>query len=259
MRSREPVPAPFLDMQAEIGVTKHLGGTDATDTLLTLCHAGPDQRILDVGCGIGAGPSRVATRYGCRVTGVDVSERMVAWARRRAREDGVTDRVTIALADVRNLPFPDGTFDAVIAESVLIFVQDKARAIAECVRVTKEGGYVGLNEGFWSTPPPPELEASTLEAVGPHVPALPEWKALWDASGLEDRILRTAEIDPRSEVRSRIRWIGWRWLLRAWGRALRLVLTNASVRASIRRQLDVPSDVFRYLGYVLLVGRKPAV
>ena len=47
-----------------------------------------------------------------------------------------------------DLPFEADRFDAVIVESVLAFVDDKPRAIRECIRVTKPGGYVGLNELF---------------------------------------------------------------------------------------------------------------
>ena len=44
-------------------------------------------------------------------------------------------------------------------ESAIAFVADKRRAIQECVRVAKPGGYVGLNESFWIEEPPPEIVA----------------------------------------------------------------------------------------------------
>jgi ubiquinone/menaquinone biosynthesis C-methylase UbiE len=248
--------AKFLDMQAEVGVTKHIGGFDATNELLSLCHIGDAREVLNVGCGIGVGPTYVAKKYDCHVVGVDISEKMIEWSRQRAREERVEARVEFRTANVLNLPFEADRFDVVFVESVLIFVEDKPKAIRECVRVTKPGGYVGLNEGFWTEQPPPELVALAKEAVGPCVPTIEAWRALWEASGLQERVVQTRQIDASSEIESRIQWIGWRWLLRAWGRALRLYITNPGIRQSIKAQFNVPPAVFQYMGYGLFVGKK---
>jgi arsenite methyltransferase len=248
--------AKFLDMQADVGVTKHIGGYAATDELLALCHIGDAREVLNIGCGIGVASAYIARKYGCHVVGVDLSERMIEWSRRRAREARVESRVEFRTADVLDLPFEAGRFDVVFAESVLIFVEDKAQAIRECVRVARPGGYVGLNEGFWTEQPPAELVAVARDAVGPCVPTLAAWQALWEASGLQERVVQPRRIDAGAEVKGRIRWIGWRWLLRAWGRALRLYVTNPATRQSIKKQFDVPPEVFQFLGYGLFVGRK---
>jgi arsenite methyltransferase len=246
----------FLDMQAHVGITKHIGGFEATDALLALCHIEDAREVLYVGCGIGVGSVYVAKKYGCRVVGVDISEKMIEWSRQRAREEKVADKTEFRVADVLDLPFDADRFDVVFVESVLIFVEDKARAIRECVRVTKPGGYVGLNEGVWTKQPPPELVAQVKDALGPFIPTNETWQTLWEASGLQDQVVRIHEMDARTEVKSRIRWIGWRWLLRAWGRALRLYITNPAIRQSIKEMFDVPSEVFQYAGYGLFVGRK---
>ncbi|MEJ2353056.1 MAG: hypothetical protein P8Y03_24980 [Anaerolineales bacterium] len=68
--------------------------------------------------------------------------------------------------------------------------------------------------------------------------------------------MRTCEIDARKEVKDRIQWIGWWWLLRAWGRGLRLYITNPAIRQSIKEMFDVPSEVFQYAGYGLFTGKK---
>jgi ubiquinone/menaquinone biosynthesis C-methylase UbiE len=248
--------ASFLDMQASVGITKHVGGIEATTELLSLCQIGGAREVLNVGCGIGVGSAYIAKRFACHVVGVDISETMIEWSQRRAREEGVEAKVEFRTADVMDLPFETGRFDVVFAESVLIFVEDKAQAIRECVRVTRPGGHVGLNEGYWITPPSPELLARVKVAVGPHVPTLEHWQALWEASGLQERVVKTHEVDARTELKSRIQWIGWRWLVRAWGRALRLYVGNPAIRQSIKDQFDVPSEVLQLLGYALLVGKK---
>ena len=246
----------FLDMQAHVGVTKHIGGIEATNELLALCHIQDAQEVLNVGCGIGVGSTHSAQKYGCRVVGVDISEKMIEWSRRRAREERVEGKVEFRTADVLDLHFEADRFDVVFAESVLIFVEDKARAIRECVRVTKPGGYVGLNEGLWMKQPSPELITQVKDAIGPFIPTIETWQALWEASGLQDRVVKICQVDARTEVKSRIRWIGWWWILRAWGRALRLYITNPTIRQSMKAMFDVPPEAFQYAGYGLFVGRK---
>lgn len=43
----------FFDFAAEVGLTKHIGGVEATDALAGLCHIGQTSHVLDVGCGVG--------------------------------------------------------------------------------------------------------------------------------------------------------------------------------------------------------------
>ncbi len=246
----------YLDMQAYVGITKHSGGFEATNELLSLCHIEDAQEVLDVGCGIGIGPAYIAKKYGCDVAGVDISEKMIGWSRQRAREEGVEAKVEFRTADVLELPFEADRFDVVICESVLAFVEDKQRAIRECVRVTRPGGYVGLNEVFWIKQPSPEMLEQVKDAIGPFISTIETWQALWEASGLQERIVRIHQIDARAEIKSRLEWVGWRWILRAWGRALRLYITNPAVRQSIKKQFDLPLELFQYHGYGLFVGKK---
>jgi len=98
----------YLDMQAQIGITKHNGGYPATDRLLEMCRAPQARAVLYVGSGIGVGPSHIARSFGCRVAALDVSAKMLDWTRIRTRSDGVADLVSGVQADVLALPFPDG-------------------------------------------------------------------------------------------------------------------------------------------------------
>jgi len=246
----------FFDMQAAIGITKHIGGFEATNELLSLCHIEDAREVLNVGCGIGVGSIYIAKKYGCHVVGVDISEKMIEWSRQRAKEEGVEDKLEFHIADVLSLPFKEDRFDVVFCESVLIFVEDKGRAIRECVRVTKPSGYVGINESFWTKQPSPKMVEQVADAIGPSIPTLEVWRHLWEESGLQERVVRTYTVDARAEVKSRLRWIGWRWLLGAWGRALRLYITNSTVRQSIKKTFNVEPDLFQSIGYGLFVGRK---
>jgi hypothetical protein len=73
---------------------------------------------------------------------------------------------------------------------------------------------------------------------------------------LQDKIVRLYPIVPSVEIKDRFGWVGWRWVLRAWGRLIRLYIMNPGVRHSLREMFDAPSDVMQQMGYGLLIGRK---
>ena len=129
----------FFDFAAEVGLTKHLGGLEATEKILELCHVGEGSYILDVGCGAGQSSCYIAKKHGCRVVGVDINEMMIERSKERAEREGVKDMVEFRVADAQDLPFADDVFDAVITESVTAFPEDKQMAVNEYARVTKPG------------------------------------------------------------------------------------------------------------------------
>jgi SAM-dependent methyltransferase len=246
----------YLDIQAEVGISKHMGGYEATDRLYRLCHLEEAQEVLEVGCGIGVGPAYIVEQFGCRVVAVDISEKMLSWARQRARREGTVDRITFRRADIRELPFDDDRFDAVIVESVLAFIEDKEATIQELVRVTRPGGYVGLNESYWTREPPAEILSQSIY-IGSAIISEAEWRAIWETTPLEARTIEAFGLDARQEVRDRIGWVGWRSILPAWGRVIRLLLANPRARDALKQQLGTPAEMINTLGYGLFVGRKP--
>jgi ubiquinone/menaquinone biosynthesis C-methylase UbiE len=95
------------------------------------------QRALDVGCGPGALTAELVDRLGsANVVAVDPSEPFVAAA--RARNPGVDVRQAAA----ERLPFPDGAFDAALAQLVVHFMSDPVAGVAEMARVTRGDGLV---------------------------------------------------------------------------------------------------------------------
>ena len=248
----------YLDFQAYVGVTKHNGGFAATNELLSLCHIEDAREVLNVGCGIGVGSVYIAKKNGCRVVGVDLTEKMIEWSHLRAQEAKVEDKVEFRLADVLDLPFDADRFDIVFCESVLAFVKDKPRAIRECVRVTRPGGYVGLNETYWIKEPSPEMVAQVRASVGTAIPTAAVWQTLWEESGLQDQVVRLHQIDARAEIRDRMQWVGRRWALRGFGRLFRLYLTSPAARQFLGEMFSSPSlSTMQEVGYGLFVGKKP--
>lgn len=100
----------------------------------------PGGAVLDVACGTGvvARAAREAVGPEGRVTGVDLSESMLAVAGR------VEAGVDWCLGDAADLPFTDGVFDAVLCQSALMFFPDPAAALGEMARVVAPGGVVAV-------------------------------------------------------------------------------------------------------------------
>ncbi len=253
----------FFDFAAEVGLTKHIGGLPATEILVRLCHIGKDSYILDVGCGVGATPCFLAKNVGCRVMGVDISERMIERSRERALREKLGARVEFRVADAQDLPFEAGLFDAVITESVTVFPQDKQQAVNEYVRVTRPGGYVGLNETTWlKVPPPPEIIAWAQQDIGASVkPQTSQaWTDLLLAAGLKDIVEETYPIDPQDEAKGILKRYGLGGMLGILGRTLILYTKSPDYRKFVKgvRQGSgiVPDHLTEYLGYGFFVGQK---
>ena len=252
----------FFDFAAYVGLTKHLGGAAATDTLAELCHIGPGAYVLDVGCGAGATPCYLARKYGCRVMGVDIRAQMIERSKERAIREGLTDKIDFRVADAQDLPFENGLFDAVITESVTAFPEDKQKAVREYARVTKTGGYVGLNEGTWlKMPPPPEIVAWAQQDLGSAVKPLTseEWVGLLTAAGLHEVSAKPQEIDIKDEGKGIVQRYGWGGLLRILRRMVSLYASNPHYRrfvGSVRKEGITPPNLTEYFGYGIYVGRK---
>jgi SAM-dependent methyltransferase len=118
----------------------HTRGFAATAELARLAQITQEMSILDVGSGIG-GPARfVAASYGCRVTGVDLSESFVAAARYLTERTGQVGQVSFETASALALPFDEGRFDVVLMQHVAMNIAERARLYSEIRRVLKEGG-----------------------------------------------------------------------------------------------------------------------
>ena len=98
--------------------------------------------VLEVGVGTGANIPFYPE--GMRVTAIDLSPRMLAWARRRASRAGVP--VDLRLMDAEHLEFEDDTFDSAVATCVFCSVADPVAGLREMGRVTRPDGRIVLLE-----------------------------------------------------------------------------------------------------------------
>ncbi|MFC6230830.1 class I SAM-dependent methyltransferase [Paenibacillus allorhizosphaerae] len=127
----------YLDMLTRLGVgSAHPGGFTATLQQLSEFPLPTGSRILEVGCGTGRTACYLA-KNGYAVTGLDIREEMLAKARQRASAEKLN--VTFVQGSIDDLPFPDRSFDIVLAESVTNFA-NIPMALSEYFRVLTPGG-----------------------------------------------------------------------------------------------------------------------
>ncbi len=252
----------FFDFAAEVGLTKHLGNVDATDRLAELCQIDRGKYVLDVGCGSGATAVYLAQTKGCRVMGVDILPRMVDRAQELAKRKGVAGLTDFRVADAQDLPFPDGTFEAVITESVTAFPEDKRKAVKEYARVLKPTGWVGLNESTWlKAPPPPEIIEWASQEIGASVTPLTqeEWTELLRNAGFKDLVVEIQEINVQEEARGILARYGLGGMLRVLGRTFKLYRKNPAYREfvkGVQQEGVTPDNLTEYFGYGIYVGWK---
>jgi SAM-dependent methyltransferase len=100
----------------------------------------PGQRVIDVGCGTGVLACAVADQVGQKgyVVGLDPNAKMLAVASRKPRN------ITWQLGRAEELPFDDFSFDVVVSQFALMFVESQSAAIAEMVRVLRPGGRLAV-------------------------------------------------------------------------------------------------------------------
>lgn len=132
--------------------------------LLELAAGG---HVMDVGCGSGGPAVFLARETGCRVTGVDVSEAGIHAGQTLALKAGLSDRVQFRKADAREpLPFPNGTFDALVCMDAVCHMPDRARLLAEWHRVLRTGGRLLYTDPVVVTGPVSNEELATRSSTG---------------------------------------------------------------------------------------------
>lgn len=248
----------YFELLADAGMTKHLGSMEATHKLVEMCHIDDGKHVLDVGCGVGATPVYLAKNIGCRVMGVDLLDKMVDQSREWAKAEGLEELLDFRVADARELPFDDNSFDAIISESVNVFFEDKSEAMREYIRVANPGGYVGMTEITWLKPPSPEVEDSFKGMVDTHPLDEGGWKVVLEDAGLIDVIGSVHRIDIALEGKGRFERYRRRITIKKLLSMLGMFLRDRRMRQIVEDGASaVSKDLRNVVGYGVYTGRKP--
>jgi ubiquinone/menaquinone biosynthesis C-methylase UbiE len=164
-----------------------------------------DERVLD----IATGPGYIAeafARAAREVIGVDLTEAMLAIARERTQQRGVTN-VIFRIGDAQNLPFESEEFEIVVSRLALHHVQNPLQVVREMTRVVRRGGTVLIEDIFASEHPGRAAYQDRWETLRDpsHARAIPlsEFLQLFRDSGLEtDSVSTHDDLTPEVE-----RWL----------------------------------------------------
>ncbi|MBS0263871.1 MAG: class I SAM-dependent methyltransferase [Planctomycetes bacterium] len=118
---------------------------------LALCHVsapgGSDWTVLDVGTGTAQIPIEICRRQAeMKIVGVDLAAHMLELGRQNVVRAGLTDRITLQQIDAKALPFPTGTFAAVVSNSIIHHIPEPRSAFREMVRVLRPGGVLFVRD-----------------------------------------------------------------------------------------------------------------
>jgi ubiquinone/menaquinone biosynthesis C-methylase UbiE len=141
----------------------------------------PDSHLLDLGSGIG-GPARFFARtYGCKVTGVDLSEFNHRTAQMRTREAGLDHLVSFLHGNALEVPFPEESFTHVFGCEAWCYFPDKVRLYKAAYRALKPGGVIAFLESACEAP----VRLHTEELLAPvRYESIARYTAMLQAAGL---------------------------------------------------------------------------
>ncbi|MEO6779214.1 MAG: methyltransferase domain-containing protein [Gemmatimonadaceae bacterium] len=240
-----PAPAVLRLVQMAIIDRWRATGEDLYREVARLADIEAGQEIVVAGCGRGATTEWLARRTGASVTGVDPDDEDVTQAEEHARETGLG--LSYQHAELDDLPYESGVFDAAIGEPELAAAGDTAKAVGELVRVTRPMGAVVLLQLTWSSELPASRRELVVERLGLRPRLLVEWKQMLRESGVvdiqvndwtnecDDELAADGELSPR---------LNWQGKLQVMGRALRRS-GWAEARQALLRETELLRDLSR--------------
>src|SRR5512141_393887 len=154
-----------------------------------LAQLSPGETVLDLGSGGGIDVLLSAKRVGPsgKAYGLDMTDEMLALARRNAAEAGATN-VEFLKGEIESIPLPDNSVDVIISNCVINLSADKRKVLAEAFRVLKPGGRLAVSDVVVRGEVPAAVRRSMELWIGCVAGALEidEFKDLLRSSGFSD-------------------------------------------------------------------------
>ncbi|MCM3568943.1 class I SAM-dependent methyltransferase [Neobacillus mesonae] len=134
----------YIDFLAKFGVGgAHPGGIGLTKSLLSEENINQNSKVLDAGCGTGQTAAYLYNQFKANISCLELNPIMIEKAKKRFQSLQIP--IQLIQGSVEEIPFQDQSFDFVLCESVLAFV-NKPKALKEFHRVLKDGGRFIANE-----------------------------------------------------------------------------------------------------------------
>lgn len=153
MPKREKVRQMFDDIATDYDALNHIMSLNVDRSwrrraLKEIIIPDRSQKIMDLACGTGDFSIAIAGAMSqdSHVTGVDISEGMLAVMKRKVEDAGLTDRIDITVGSGEELPFPENSFDAVTIAFGIRNFEDREQGLREILRVLKPDGRIIILE-----------------------------------------------------------------------------------------------------------------
>lgn len=124
----------------------HPGGLKLAKRMAQVARVHEDSKVLDIASGRGTTALFLCKEYGCRVIGLDLSQRAISIARGKAGVEHLLGKANFTVADAEALPYKDSSFDVVISECSFSLLLKKKNAAKDFRRVLKSGGKLVISD-----------------------------------------------------------------------------------------------------------------
>ncbi|MFP5116326.1 class I SAM-dependent methyltransferase [Bacillaceae bacterium C204] len=184
----------YFDFLAKFGVGgAHPGGIPLTKNILASENITNKSRILDAGCGTGQTAAYLYQHYFAKVVGLEINPIMIEKA--RTRFQSLNFPIKLIQGSVEKLPFKDNSFDFVLSESVLAFV-NKPAALREFFRVLKNGGRLIANEMTINSKLSQVEESEIMKFYALDSLLMEDdWRNLFEQAGFEEIVIKTESMN----------------------------------------------------------------
>ena len=175
---------------------QNLGSYAMLDVLASVASEygtlGSEDKVLDVGCGLG-GPGRfLVDRFGCSMVGIDLVPLRTEIAQALTEKTGLRAKISYRVGDATDLPFDDASFAQAWMLDVSMHIRDKKALFGEIARVLQPGGLMVMHEQL---APLPKLLLPITRQTPWIAPSLPQLIRYVDEAGL--RVLTWRDTTPR--------------------------------------------------------------
>jgi ubiquinone/menaquinone biosynthesis C-methylase UbiE len=150
----------------------HIGGRKASAEFLDQLGLTAKTNVLDVGCGLGGVARFVGSRYGSRVTGIDLTGEYVETGNTLCEWVGLDQNIVLHHGSALSMPFADGSFDAAYMLHVGMNIEAKEKLALEVARVLRPGAVFGIYDVMRTGPG--ELAFPVPWAADPDISAVAE-------------------------------------------------------------------------------------